>query len=104
MLTAIITALTTASIMFLISLIFYKNSDKAKFRKIALLKIAGYKVHHSVFGIVLILLGLLIRIPFRYTISEVGLGVYICHIAEEMYVNKKDIRDAIFVFTEKLDL
>lgn len=102
MLNWIITILATVSAIFLISLLFYKNSDRAKFRKITLIKIRGYKVHHSVFGLILALGGLLISTPFRYSILEVGLGMYIGHIAEEMYFNKKTFLEAAVVFIEKV--
>jgi len=52
-------------------------------------------IHHSVWGMLLLAIGIVIG---NKVVAAVGLGIYLGHVAEEIYFNKKNIIRAFFIF------
>lgn len=92
-----IISLSVAAIMFVFTLIFFKSLRKRRL-------LAGqYIIHHSCWGIVLIILSLfLVPETIKLIVSAVGTGVYLSHIVEEVYFDKTSIWLAPFVFITKI--
>ncbi|OGG15879.1 hypothetical protein A3D78_02485 [Candidatus Gottesmanbacteria bacterium RIFCSPHIGHO2_02_FULL_39_14] len=62
------------------------------------LRVGRYKIHHSVFGLILVIAGRLITDTFTNILTASGLGMYLSHVIEEMYLNKLNLLKAIFTF------
>ena len=80
---------------FLLVLLFHKTIDKNP------LVIKGYKVHHSLFSALLVILGLVFTHQYVNFISDVGLGIYASHVIEEVYFNHVGLVKALTVFITK---
>ena len=52
-------------------------------------------VHHSVLGVLLLAVGLIIG---NKVVAALGLGIYLGHSAEEIYFNKRNFVKAFFIF------
>lgn len=65
-------------------------------------KVGKYKIHHSVFGLLLIVIGRIADHSMHNLISSAGLGMYISHIFEEWAFNKIRFSKAIFIFITPL--
>lgn len=79
--------------------------NKIPFLKKIRVKPKGYIFHHSLFGIILFIVGFFIPSKYGIFISSIGLGTYIAHIIEEVYYCKKRFLKAIFVFiTKEIDI
>lgn len=55
-------------------------------------------VHHSVFGLILLAIGIIID---SNAVIAVGLGIYLAHGLEEMYFNKRRFPKAFFIFVTR---
>lgn len=55
-------------------------------------------IHHSVWGALLFIVGIIIR---NDGVAAIGLGIYLGHVAEEIYFNKRDILKAFFIFVTR---
>jgi hypothetical protein len=91
----ILVTLITTVITFFIGYFFYEelHSHPAK--------LGNRQIHHSLVGISLIVFGLLINKKFG-VISAVGLGIYLSHVIEEIYLNKVPPLKAILMFVTKI--
>lgn len=52
-------------------------------------------IHHSVWGVLLFIIGIVIG---NKAVAAIGLGIYLGHVAEEIYFNKRNIIKAFFIF------
>jgi hypothetical protein len=77
---------------FLFGLVFRKTVEKRPFI------VRKYKIHHSILGILLFLVGIILR---NTIILSIGLGIYLSHGFEEMYFNKTGLPRAFFVFVTR---
>jgi hypothetical protein len=59
--------------------------------------VAGYRIHHSVLGAFLFLVGVLIQDAM---VRSVGLGIYVSHVFEEMYFNKFGFVKSLSIFID----
>ncbi len=66
-----------------------------------IVKIGRYHIHHSVFGIIFMGVGLVFTESLRL-LFPVGLGMYLSHGFEEFFINKRKIPGSLFVFVTKL--
>jgi hypothetical protein len=84
--------ITIATIIFTFSftLVFKKVSKKAHSTKL--------HVHHSVLGVLLLIIGLIVG---NKDVTALGLGVYLGHVVEEVYFNKKSLIRAFFIFVTR---
>jgi hypothetical protein len=91
-----IITLASALVTFLFVFLFFKHLIYRR------LVIGQYVIHHSCFGVLLVILGLFI-VPesSRIIIMAVGTGIYLSHIVEEIYFIKTSIWLAPFVFITK---
>lgn len=55
-------------------------------------------IHHSVWGVLLLAIGIIIG---SKVVAALGLGIYLGHVAEEMYFNKRGLITAIFIFVNR---
>ena len=55
-------------------------------------------IHHSVWGVLLFVIGIAIG---NKVIAAIGLGIYLGHVAEEIYFNKRNIVRAFFIFVTR---
>ena len=55
-------------------------------------------IHHSVTGMLLLAIGLIIS---NEAVMAIGLGLYFGHVAEEMYFNKRSFIKALFIFVTR---
>jgi hypothetical protein len=55
-------------------------------------------IHHSVWGLLLFVIGLIVR---SKDVAGLGLGIYLGHVAEEMYFNKRSFISALFIFVTR---
>jgi hypothetical protein len=55
-------------------------------------------IHHSVWGVLVLVLGIIIG---NQVVMAIGAGVYIGHVMEEMYFNKRNLVTAIFIFVTR---
>jgi hypothetical protein len=67
-------------------------------KKVSLKNSSGLHIHHSVLGLAILILGLLFK---NYVVASIGLGIYIGHVAEEMYFNKRSLLKASLVFVTR---
>jgi len=82
----------TLVITFLLNPIFRKINKKRP------IKPAGRHIHHSVAGMVLLAIG---AIMGSKIVSSVGLGIYLGHVAEEIYFNKRNLFAAFLIFVTR---
>jgi hypothetical protein len=59
---------------------------------------AKLHIHHSVLGVLLIVIGLIAR---HKVVVALGLGIYLGHVAEEMYFNKRNVIKALLIFVTR---
>gem|GEM_PF-3526852 len=57
-------------------------------------RFAKVHVHHSVWGALLLIIGIVIR---NGSVAALGLGVYLGHVAEEIYFNRRNVIKAFFI-------
>jgi hypothetical protein len=81
-------------IMFVIGYLISKNTKQH------LIRWSKYSFHHSILGLLLILLSVFLK-TYKGIVFSVGLGIYISHGIEEMYFNHISIKKAFFVFIAK---
>ena len=81
----------------LIAFLMNPLSKKAA-RKIQHEKYLRVHVHHSAYGVILFILGVVIGNVF---LLSVGLGLYLAHGAEEIHFNKKRFPKAFFIFVTR---
>ena len=63
----------------------------------------GYIIHHSCFGILLIIAGAFVVLePVRSAVLGIGFGMYLSHVIEEVYFVNTSVWLAPFVFITKL--
>lgn len=91
-----IITLITLVLIFLLNPVSKKASRHVSYERF--LKV---HIHHSVFGIILFIIGAVIGNAF---ILSVGLGMYLAHGVEEVYFNKKYSPKAFFVFFTRAKL
>jgi hypothetical protein len=53
-----------------------------------------FHIHHSVTGLFILVAGLLIN---NKVIAAMGIGIYLAHVAEEIYFNKRNVTKAFFI-------
>lgn len=78
--------IATLVLTFLLNPVFKNVSKRTSFK---------LHVHHSVLGVLLFVVGLAVG---NNTITAVGLGIYLGHVMEEIYFNKKGVIEAFFIF------
>ena len=81
-------ALITAAAVFLFFLWYNRFSGKP-------LIVRGWQIHHSVTALVLFLFGLFLNSEL---VLAVGLGMYVSHVAEEMYFEGEPFGRALLIF------
>ena len=81
-----------AVLTFLVVFVFGVTLEKLPIR------FGAYKIHHSVFGALLFVVGLVIG---KALILSIGLGIYFGHVFEEMYFNKLRLTKALLVFVTR---
>ncbi len=52
-------------------------------------------IHHSTWGMLILIAGIIVRNDIA---AAIGLGIYLGHVAEEIYFNKKNMIRAFFIF------
>jgi uncharacterized membrane protein len=52
-------------------------------------------IHHSVWGVLLFVIGIAVS---NDVVAALGLGIYLGHVAEEIYLNKRTVTTAFFIF------
>lgn len=57
-----------------------------------------FHIHHSATGLLILVLGLAIH---ERIIAGLGLGIYLAHVAEEIYFNKKNVAKAFFILVTR---
>jgi len=62
------------------------------------LVISHYRIHHSVIGVLIIVIGYYYR---NYIIIALGTGIYVSHVIEEMYFNHATLLHALTIFITK---
>jgi hypothetical protein len=55
-------------------------------------------VHHSVLGILLLAIGIIVR---HKVVAAIGLGIFLGHGVEEIYFNKRNVFAAFFIFVTR---
>ena len=55
-------------------------------------------IHHSVLGVLLLVIGLVIG---NKDVAAIGLGIYLGHGVEEIYFNKRNVITAFFIFVTR---
>lgn len=91
----ILVTLFSVLITFLIGFLFYTYLHSHP------LKLGSKQIHHSLLGILLIIVGIYINRTFG-VISAVGLGIYLGHVFEEIYLNKISPFKALLMFITKI--
>jgi len=86
----------TLVLVFLLNPVSKKAGNRVKYEKFT-----KFHIHHSVFGVILFIIGAVIGNAF---ILSVGLGLYLAHGVEEVYFNKKHSPKAFFVFVTRAKL
>ncbi|HEX7633338.1 MAG TPA: hypothetical protein VF401_03360 [Candidatus Saccharimonadales bacterium] len=92
MLFAVVTLITLA-ITFLLNPISKKVSKKIKGDRHP-----KWHIHHSVTGLAILAVGLLVGVKI---ISAIVLGIYLGHVAEEIYFNKRNPIRALFILVSR---
>lgn len=59
---------------------------------------ARFHIHHSVTGLLIFAAGVIVTNP---VISGIGMGIYLGHVAEEIYFNKTGFVKAFFVLVTR---
>jgi len=77
---------------FLLNPVFKKINKKRPVRPLKL------HVHHSVLGVLLLIIGI---ITGNKTVTALGLGIYLGHVMEEIYFNKRNFIMAFFIFVTR---
>jgi hypothetical protein len=72
----------------------FKKVNKTVYRKTSL----KLHVHHSVLGVLLLAIGIIIG---NKAVAALGLGIYLGHVMEEVYFNKRNIVTAFFIFVTR---
>jgi hypothetical protein len=57
-----------------------------------------FHIHHSVLGVLLLAIGIIIG---NKDIAAIGLGIYLGHVVEEIYFNKRNVVRAFFIFVTR---
>jgi uncharacterized membrane protein required for colicin V production len=60
----------------------------------------GHQIHHSVLGVLLVILGFLFGIKLLLIL---GFVIYLVHVAEEIIINKANFFKALSVFVTKVN-
>ncbi|MBI2623819.1 MAG: hypothetical protein HYW65_04635 [Candidatus Liptonbacteria bacterium] len=60
--------------------------------------ISGWQIHHSVVGVSLFLIGLFLE---HQTVLSIGLGLYVSHVAEEIYFEGESLGHALVIFVTR---
>ena len=60
--------------------------------------ISGWQIHHSVIGLFMFLVGLFLG---HQTVLSIGLGLYVSHVAEEIYFKGENFGHALFIFVTR---
>jgi hypothetical protein len=81
-------------ITFIVTFLLNPISKKAS-KKINPDRFTKIHIHHSVWGVLLFVVGIIIR---NDDVVAIGLGIYLGHVAEEIYFNKRGIVTAFFIF------
>jgi Na+/H+ antiporter NhaD/arsenite permease-like protein len=55
-------------------------------------------IHHSVWGVLLLAIGIIIG---NKAVMAIGVGLYIGHVMEEIYFNKRNFITALFIFISR---
>jgi hypothetical protein len=55
-------------------------------------------IHHSVTGMLVLAIGIIIG---NRAIMAIGVGLYVGHVMEEMYFNKRNFITALFIFVTR---
>jgi Na+/H+ antiporter NhaD/arsenite permease-like protein len=55
-------------------------------------------IHHSVWGVLLFVIGIIIG---NDAVAALGLGIYLGHVAEEVYFNKRNVIKAFFILVTR---
>lgn len=55
-------------------------------------------IHHSVTGMLLLAIGIIIG---NRAVMAIGVGLYVGHVIEEMYFNKRNLITALFIFVSR---
>ncbi|HEV2339635.1 MAG TPA: hypothetical protein VGT05_02580 [Patescibacteria group bacterium] len=89
----ILTAIVTFTWVLLTKKQWRKKSNHTNFR--------NYHIHHSVVGLLLIVIGFFFAPFYGTVISAVGFGLFVSHGVEELYFNHEKITKAFFIFITK---
>ncbi len=68
------------------------------FKKVRKQRPTKLHVHHSVFGVLLLAVGIIIA---SKVVAAIGLGIYLGHGVEEIYFNKRSPVRAFFIFVTR---
>jgi hypothetical protein len=55
-------------------------------------------IHHSVTGMLLLAIGMIIS---NKAVMAIGVGLYLGHVMEEIYFNKRSLITALFIFVTR---
>lgn len=55
-------------------------------------------IHHSVWGVLLFVIGITAR---NDSVAALGLGIYLGHVVEEVYFNKRSVFAAFFIIVTR---
>lgn len=61
----------------------------------------NYHLHHSIVGVLLLLLGFFLIPFYGTTTAAIGFGIFLSHGLEEIYINHENLPKAFFVFITK---
>jgi UDP-N-acetylmuramyl pentapeptide phosphotransferase/UDP-N-acetylglucosamine-1-phosphate transferase len=67
-------------------------------KKINQKRSSKHHVHHSVLGVLLLAVGVIIG---NEVVAAIGLGIYLAHGIEEIYFNKRNVIAAFFIFVTR---
>lgn len=84
-------------ITFIITFLLNPLSKKAS-KKINPDRFTKVHIHHSVWGILLFIIGIIIN---NKATTAIGLGIYFGHVAEEIYFNKRSFVKALFILVTR---
>jgi hypothetical protein len=84
-------------ITFIVTFLLNPISKKVS-RKINPDRFLKVHIHHSVWGVLLFVIGITVR---NDSVLALGLGIYLGHVAEEVYFNKRNVIKAFFILVTR---
>lgn len=83
---------------FLLNPVSKKVAGKFKASKFNYERLVKAHIHHSVWGILILIIGLIIG---NMIVAGIGSGIYLGHVAEEIYFNKRNVIKAFFILVTR---